>query len=61
MAKTPQVKLTIVTDYLFTAEFLRELACQVEDYGAEFSQLETYHGCAEINWPEEAYEDLEED
>lgn len=44
-----QVKLTITTDFGFTADFLRELANQIEeqDYPTNY---ETFRGCAEIDW-----------
>ena len=56
-----QVKLTISTDLYFTAEFLRELATAIEDGGVDCTSYETANGVAEIEWPEEAYEDAEEE
>lgn len=46
-----QVKLTITTDFGFTADFLRELANQIEEEGEELTTYETFRGCAEISWP----------
>lgn len=54
--KIPQVKITLTTDYLYTTEFLYELAAQIENY-APFENLHTCHGNATIEWPEEAYEE----
>lgn len=46
-----QVKLTIVTDRYFTADFLRQLANEIEIGGeGEFDEFETANGCAEIDW-----------
>ena len=56
-----QVKLTISTDLYFTAEFLRELATIIEDEGVDCTFHETANGVAEIEWPDEAYEDAEEE
>ena len=56
----PQVTITITTDYLYTAEFLRDLACAIEDEMTDLDTYETGQGCAEITWPDEAYEDEEE-
>ena len=47
-----QVTLKIQTDYGFTADFLRELANQIEEEGEELSAYETFRGCAEIDWDE---------
>lgn len=47
-----QVKLTITTDYGFTADFLRELANQIEEEGERLTDYETSKGCAEIEWPD---------
>ena len=46
-----QVTLTITSDYGFTADFLRELANQIEEHG-ELTTYETFRGCAEIEWPD---------
>lgn len=46
-----QVKLTIVTDRYFTADFLRQLACEIENSEEnEFDTFETKNGYAEIDW-----------
>ena len=45
-----QVKLTITTDSGWTADFLRELANEIENSGETFDEYETYHGFAEIDW-----------
>lgn len=47
-----QVTLKIQTDYGFTADFLRELANQIEERGEELTTYETFRGCAEIDWDE---------
>ena len=47
-----QVTLKIQTDYGFTADFLRELANQIEEKGEELTTYETFRGCAEIDWDE---------
>ena len=56
-----QVRLTISTDLYYTADFLRELATIIEDEGVNCTFHETAHGIAEIEWPDEAYEDEEEE
>lgn len=56
-----QVKLTITTDLYFTADFLRELATVIEDEGVDATFYETGNGMAEVEWPDEAYEDAEEE
>jgi len=56
----PQVVLRITTDLWFTAEFLRELATAIEDESTDLTHFETSTGDAEIEWPEEALEDEEE-
>jgi hypothetical protein len=48
-----QVTLRIITDYGFTADFLRELANQIEESGESLTDYETSKGCAEIEWPED--------
>lgn len=58
--ETPQVVIKVTTDLYYTAEFLRELANQIEDEGC-LSEMETAHGMAEVEWPEEAYEDSNEE
>lgn len=55
-----QVKLTISTDLYYTAEFLRDLANAIEDNGTDVESYETANGNAEIEWPEEAYDDEDE-
>ncbi|MBP5457279.1 MAG: hypothetical protein J6Y37_12335 [Paludibacteraceae bacterium] len=55
-----QVKLTITTDLWFTAEFLRELATAIEDESTDLESYETANGNAEIEWPDEAYDEDEE-
>jgi hypothetical protein len=47
-----QVQLTISTDYGFTADFLRQLANEIEASDNEFTDYETYRGVARIVWPE---------
>lgn len=47
-----QVTLKIQTDYGFTADFLRELANQIEERGEGLTTYETFRGCAEIDWDE---------
>ena len=48
----PQVKLTIITDVGFTADFLRQLANRIEEGEDNPTFFETFNGCAEISWPE---------
>lgn len=47
-----QIKLTIICDEGYTAEFLRELATVIEDRDDDDAspdfEYETFHGCAEI-------------
>lgn len=52
MEETPQVTLTITTDLGFTADFLRELANNIEESNESPNTFETFHGCAEIDWPD---------
>lgn len=47
-----QVTLAITTDYGFTADFLRELANQIEEQGEQLTTYETFRGCAEVEWPD---------
>lgn len=47
-----QVTLKIQTNYGFTADFLRELANQIEEEGEELTTYEAFRGCAEIDWDE---------
>lgn len=47
-----QVTLTITSDYGFTADFLRDLANQIEEEGESLETFELPHGCAEIEWPD---------
>lgn len=58
--ETPQVVIKVTTDLYYTADFLRDLACQIEDEGTDLTEMETANGMAEIEWPEEAYEENEE-
>ena len=46
-----QVRITITTDYGYTADFLRTLANAIEE-GDEMDMYETYRGVADIEWPE---------
>lgn len=48
-----QVTLKITTDYGFTADFLRELANQIEEDGESLTDYETAKGCAEIEWTDD--------
>jgi flavorubredoxin len=51
--ETPeQVQLTISTDYGFTADFLRELANEIENSDNDIEDYETFRGVAKIEWPE---------
>jgi hypothetical protein len=52
MDDTPQIYLTIQTDYGHTADFLRELADAIESSEENIETYEVYHGIAEINWDE---------
>lgn len=52
MDDTPQIYLTIQTDYGHTADFLRELADAIEERIENIEHYETYYGYAEINWDE---------
>ena len=45
-----QVTLKITSDYGFTADFLRDLANQIEEEGESLTTFELPHGCAEIEW-----------
>ena len=47
-----QVELRISTDYGFTADFLRQLANEIEASDNEFTDYESYRGVATIVWPE---------
>jgi len=47
-----KVTLEIQTNYGFTADFLRELANQIEEEGEELTTYEAFRGCAEIDWDE---------
>jgi hypothetical protein len=48
-----QVRLTITTDCGWTADFLRDLANEIENSGeVTFDEYETFHGAAEIDWGE---------
>lgn len=60
MENTPQVVIKVTTDLYYTAEFLRELATAIEDESTDLTHYETANGDAEIEWPEEAYEDEED-
>jgi len=46
-----QVHLEISTDLGFTADFLRQLANEIE-YGAEPEDFELFYGVAHISWPD---------
>lgn len=48
-----QVKLTISTDVYWTAEFLRELANEIENRGDYLDEYESEHGVAQIEWPDD--------
>ena len=52
-----QVILRIQTDLYYTADFLRELAAAIEDEGTDLNTYEVANGCAEIEWPDSAYEE----
>ena len=47
----PQVQLRISTDIGFTADFLRELANNLDDLGM-LEDYETFRGVATIVWPD---------
>ncbi len=55
--ETPQVVIKVTTDLYYTAEFLRELANQIENEGCDLTEMETANGMAEVEWPDEAYEE----
>ena len=59
--KEKQVILRIQTDLYYTADFLRELAAAIEDEGTDLNMYEVVNGCAngcaEIEWPDSAYEE----
>ena len=55
--KEKQVILRIQTDLYYTADFLRELAAAIEDEGTDLNMYEVANGCAEIEWPDSAYEE----
>lgn len=59
--ETPQVFIRIQTDLYSTADFLRELANAIENESVEITEFETGVGFAEVDWPDEAYEDDDED
>lgn len=48
-----QVQLQISTDIGFTADFLRQLANEIEASEDEIRDYETFRGVARISWPEE--------
>lgn len=43
-----QIKINIVCDKNFAADFLRDLANYIENSETEVKEFETYNGCAEI-------------
>ena len=45
-----QVRLVITTDINYTADFLRELANEIENRSDYLDEMETAHGMAEIDW-----------
>ncbi len=45
-----QVRLVVTTDRYYTADFLRELANEIENMGDDLNEMETAHGMAEIDW-----------
>lgn len=47
-----QVKVRVVTDPYYTADFLRELAVAIEDEGTDLTSYESEHGYAELEWPD---------
>jgi hypothetical protein len=49
-----QVEISIVCDKGHVAEFLRELANDIEeeDENTDIGQFENFNGCAEITWPD---------
>lgn len=49
---TKFVELQISADYGFTADVLREIANYIEECGGEPTQFESWHGVAEIKWPD---------
>ena len=48
-----QVRLTITTDLYYTADFLRELANEIENRGDYLNEYEGANGMATITWPDE--------
>ena len=44
-----QVTIKISCDEGYTADFLRQLANEIEESETEVTTFETYHGIAEIN------------
>lgn len=52
--ETPdQVRLEISTDIGFTADFLRQLANEIEASEEPLEDYESFRGVAKITWPEE--------
>ena len=45
-----QVKLVITTDNGYTADFLRELANEIENRSDYLDEFENSHGIAQITW-----------
>ena len=46
------VEIKLVSDFGYTADFLRDLANYIEENGCQPKQFETFRGCAEISWPD---------
>ena len=48
-----QVHLEISTDIGFTADFLRQLANEIEESEDDLEDYESFRGVAKITWPDE--------
>lgn len=46
-----QVQLRISTDWGYTADFLRQLAIEIESSKEPFTDYESFRGVAQIVWP----------
>jgi len=46
-----QVQIKISTDWGFTADFLRQLASEIENSEEPFTDYENFRGVAQIEWP----------
>lgn len=46
-----QVQLRISTDWGYTADFLRQLASEIESAEEPFTDYESFRGVAQIVWP----------